>query len=59
MADIRAHVQQQKVLGDSRFQAEIEAMLDRKVAVRPRGRPRKADQVAETIETALRLPLEK
>jgi putative transposase len=41
MAHIRAHVQQQKALGDSRFQAEIEAMLDRKVVIRSRGRPRK------------------
>jgi len=40
LSDIRAHVQQQKVLGSHRFQAEIEALLARKVAVRPRGRPR-------------------
>jgi hypothetical protein len=59
MADIRAHVQQQKVLGDSRFQAEIEAMLDRKVDVRPRGRPRKTAQGAEAVVPALPLSLEK
>ena len=59
MADIRAHVQQQKALGDSRFQAEIEAMLDRKVVIRPRGRPRKTAQGAEAVEPALQLPLEK
>lgn len=40
LADIRAHVQQQKALGTSRFQAEIESLLARNVAVRPRGRPR-------------------
>lgn len=40
MADIRAHAQQQKALGGSRFHAEIEAILNRKVAVRPRGIPR-------------------
>jgi putative transposase len=40
LADIREHVQQQKVLGASRFQSEIEALLKRKVMVRPRGRPR-------------------
>lgn len=41
LADIRAHVQQQKALGTSRFQAAIEAQLARKVEIRPRGRPRK------------------
>ncbi len=40
LADIRAHVQQQKALGTSRFQAEVESLLARNVAVRPRGRPR-------------------
>lgn len=40
LADIRNHVQQQKALGTPRFQAEIEALLGRKAAVRPRGRPR-------------------
>lgn len=40
LAHIREHVQQQKALGSSRFQAEIEALLARKVVVRPRGRPR-------------------
>jgi putative transposase len=43
LAHIREHVQQQKALGSSRFQAEIEALLARKVAVRPRGRPRLED----------------
>ncbi|HET7561446.1 MAG TPA: hypothetical protein VFJ87_03595 [Rhodanobacteraceae bacterium] len=59
MADIRAHVQQQKVLGDSRFQAEIEAILDRKVAVRPRGRPRKTAQGGKADEPSLALPFRK
>lgn len=40
LANIRNHVQQQKALGTSRFQGEIEALLGRKTAVRPRGRPR-------------------
>lgn len=40
LADIRNHVQQQKALGTSRFQAEIEALLGRKTVVRPRSRPR-------------------
>ena len=37
---IRNHVQQQRVLGSSRFQAAIEAMSGRCAQVRPRGRPR-------------------
>lgn len=40
LADIREHVQQQRALGNARFQSEVEALLKRKVAVRPRGRPR-------------------
>lgn len=40
VADIRAHLQQQKVLGTPTFQAEVEALLARNVSVRPRGRPR-------------------
>jgi putative transposase len=59
MVDIRAHVQQQKALGDSRFQAEIEAMLNRKVAIRPRGRPRKTARDAEACEPTLALPFKK
>lgn len=37
---VRNHVQQQKALGTSRFQAEIEALLGRRAVVRPRGRLR-------------------
>lgn len=37
--EIRAYVQQQRALGTSRFQATIEAELQRVAAVRPRGRP--------------------
>lgn len=40
LADIRIHARQQKALGASRFQAELETLLARKVSVRPRGRPR-------------------
>lgn len=40
LADIRNHVQQQRALGTSRFQEEIEALLGRKAVLRPRGRPR-------------------
>lgn len=53
MNDIRSHVQQQKALGDSRFQAEIEAMLNRKVGIRPRGRPRKTTQETNACEPVL------
>jgi len=42
--NIRIHVQQQKVLGTSRFQIEIGALLARNVMVRPRGRPRLGDE---------------
>lgn len=43
LANIRIHVQQQKALGTSRFQAEVGALLARSVVVRPRGRPRLDD----------------
>ena len=38
MNEIRAYVQQQRALGTSRFQAAIEAELQRVATVRPRGR---------------------
>lgn len=40
IADIRVHVQQQKVLGSSRFQQQVAELLARKTAVQSRGRPR-------------------
>lgn len=54
MADIRAHVQQQKALGDSRFQAHIEALLARNVHLRPRGRPTKPPPSSEHTAVAQR-----
>ena len=39
MSEIRAYVQQQRALGTSRFQAAIEAELQRVATVRPRGWP--------------------
>jgi putative transposase len=39
---IRGHIQQQRVLGTSRFQTAIEAMSGRCAHVRPRGRPARA-----------------
>jgi putative transposase len=41
LLDIRAHLQQQRALGTSRFQDAIEAELGRVAKVRARGRPRK------------------
>ncbi len=38
---IRAHLQQERALGNPRFQAMVEKTLNRPVTVRPRGRPRK------------------
>lgn len=52
MADIRVHLQQQKALGDSRFQAHIEALLARNVSVRPRGRPRRSSPNSEHTASA-------
>jgi putative transposase len=42
LAEIRAYLQQQRVLGTPRFQAHIEAMLGRRVTLQPRGRPKKS-----------------
>lgn len=39
-ATIRAHLQQEKVLGSARFTAMVRRTLDRDVSWRPRGRPR-------------------
>ncbi|OOG54110.1 transposase [Rhodanobacter sp. B05] len=36
---IRAHLQQERALGDTKFQTMVEKALGRPVAVRPRGRP--------------------
>jgi len=57
MANIRSHVQRQKALGDSRFQAWIEAMVHQGVAIRPRGRPKKQDQSLDKAARKRPLPL--
>ena len=36
---LRLHTQQQRVWGDDRFRAQIEALTQRTVTVRPRGQP--------------------
>ena len=40
--DLRQHTQQQQAWGSERFQQQIEALTQRSVSVRPRGRPAKA-----------------
>jgi hypothetical protein len=40
VADLRAHTQQQRAWGSSRFRAQIEALTQRGTTFRPRGRPR-------------------
>jgi hypothetical protein len=39
--DLRQHTQQQRAWGSERFQQQIEALTQRSVSVRPRGRPPK------------------
>lgn len=41
IGDIRAHVNQGKVLGSTRFQRQIEELVDRSVGLKPKGRPKK------------------
>lgn len=42
--DLRLHTQQQRAWGNKRFQQQIEALAQRSVVVRPRGRPPKPPQ---------------
>lgn len=42
--DLRAHTQQQKAWGSDRFRQQIEALTQRSAGIRPRGRPRSADE---------------
>jgi putative transposase len=41
--EIRAHLQQQRALGDAMFQQAVASELGHAVHLTPRGRPRKAD----------------
>jgi putative transposase len=43
-ADLRLHTQQQRVWATDRFRAQIEALTQRAAGVRPRGRPRSAEE---------------
>jgi putative transposase len=47
LEEIRTYVQQQRALGTSRFQAAIEAELQRVAKTRPRGRPAKVSTVPD------------
>ena len=47
---IRAHLQQERALGSPRFQAMVEKTLNRPVALRDRGRPRKAVVIPQPSE---------
>jgi putative transposase len=42
--DLRLHTQQQRAWGSEHFQQQIEALAQRSVSVRPRGRPAKASK---------------
>lgn len=42
LARIRQHVNEERVIGDERFQRMVEKTLGRPAASRPRGRPTKA-----------------
>jgi putative transposase len=44
---IRAHIRQERALGSPRFQEMVERTLNRPVACRPRGRPRKQRRSAD------------
>ena len=48
LAEIRAYVQQQRVLGTPRFQREIEAMIGRCASVRPAHRPKRSNKSGGT-----------
>ncbi len=43
LENIRAHLQQERTLGDTKFQAMVEKALGRPVKLRNRGRPQSRD----------------
>lgn len=47
LQNIRSHLQQERALGHPQFQAMVEKTLNRPSFVRPRGRPRKSEALAE------------
>jgi putative transposase len=47
LADLRQHTQQQRAWGSERFQQQIEALTQRSVSVRLRGRPAKASKTQD------------
>jgi putative transposase len=42
--NIRAHINQGKALGSTRFQRQIEELVGRSVGLTPKGRPKKRDK---------------
>lgn len=53
LAEIRACVQQQRMLGAPRFQREIEAMIGRCASVRPAHRPRRSSESEGSVSDPL------
>lgn len=49
LASIRAHLQQERALGDTKFQAMVEKTLGRPAHLRNRGRPRRSDHQPDTV----------
>jgi putative transposase len=47
LEDLRQHTQQQRAWGSKRFQLQIEALTQRSVSVRPRGRPTKTSKTQD------------
>ncbi len=47
--DLRQHTQQQRAWGSERFQQQKEALTQRSVRVRPRGRPAKASKTRDQM----------
>jgi putative transposase len=47
LEDLRRHTQQQRTWGSERFQLQIEALTQRSVSVRPRGRPTKTSKTQD------------
>jgi putative transposase len=45
--DLRQHTQQQRVWGSASFQQQIEALAQRSVSIRPRGRPPKPPKLQD------------
>jgi len=49
LQSIRAHLEQERALGDAKFQALVEKALGRPAQVRHRGRPRRTDRQPDEV----------